>query len=190
MRRIFVFRHPRARGQALLEFALVLPLILMMVIGIMMLFTEYQKELVYTKASQTLVEWIARTGSYDDAKRIAIKEHLGANLVGSSDTYLHVKVTAKTVPTYPNSIGDGAPSLGHRRGTSSDDGLREARRHWLERHDKPSSTCRPDQPWPSRSGAAAHSESPPPPLPTIDWTMVPASHSVFYTLWDPRRGNP
>jgi hypothetical protein len=162
-----------------------------MIIGIMMLFTEYQKELVYTKASQTLVEWIARTGSYDDAKRIAIQEHLGANpLVGSSDTYLHVKVTAKTVPTYPNSIGDGAPSLGHRRGTSSDDGLREARRHWLERHDNHHQRA-------NRINRGRRDlellliQSPHhPPLPTIDWTMVPASHSVFYTLRDPRRGNP
>jgi hypothetical protein len=84
----------RARGQSLLEFAIVMPLILMLVFGAFALIARSQKALVYTKESQTLVEWVARTGVYDATKGAAIKADLSANpFVGSSDAYLHIVVS-------------------------------------------------------------------------------------------------
>lgn len=96
----------RRRGQALIEAATLIPILVGLVFLAVTFFSFFTRETAYSRAASTLAEWIGRTGSYDPAlmcPRVGqmLDEAIGtstdlltacAGSGASSDVFLHIAV--------------------------------------------------------------------------------------------------
>lgn len=114
-------RAARSRGQAMVEFALVAPFIAMFVLIVVSMWLYYQKAATFTYASQTLAEWVARSGTYTPQMGVEIKNMLDDAIgVSSAESYLTIiildaepgvggSVVASTGVTVPPDAAGGSP---------------------------------------------------------------------------------
>ena len=81
----------RQRGQALVEFALISPLFVVMFFIIWISWLFFQEQTVYLNSAQTVAEQVARQGDYTTANKEAITDQLnGTNGVSAAHTYLSI----------------------------------------------------------------------------------------------------
>jgi len=83
--------RPRARGQALVEFALTFPLFIMALFLVWMGWLVFQQEGAYLNSAQALSEQVARQGQYTPAMAQAIADQLDTtNGVSSANAVLFI----------------------------------------------------------------------------------------------------
>jgi hypothetical protein len=163
----------RRRGQSLIEFALVLPVLIYIFFGIHTFWLMFQRQQVYSVGAQALAEWVGRSGEYDGtAMRDAIRTQLDDALgVDSADTFLFIHITEPDNTQY--SIGTPVPAT-------------------VDISDPPIWPI--DTGWDSTLAAVPHGSTirldiwsfhqlAVPLLPLSQWT-APAGHAVFWEIFD------
>jgi Flp pilus assembly protein TadG len=106
-------RASRARGQALIEFALTFPFLVMVFFLAWMGWLVFQQEMVYLNSSSTLAEEIARQGDYTPAMHLAIADQLNTtNGVSAASTYLYIIATKPDSTTLSCGTPPGTSSSG------------------------------------------------------------------------------
>lgn len=111
-------RRHAVPGQALIEFAIGLPVLLLLIFGIFTFMSAFAKQSAATQSAQTLAEWISRTGTYDAPKRLATLEQLNSTpLAGSEGVFLHIVVTEPYDPANGLAYTGAALEIGEAPGT-------------------------------------------------------------------------
>lgn len=100
----------RTRGQAIVEFALTAPLLLVFFVAITQFWLQFQRQTTYSLAAQTLAEFVARNGQYNPTMATPIINMLDEAFgVGSRGAYLSIMVIDPTNQTVLASIGEPVP---------------------------------------------------------------------------------
>ena len=122
---MFALRRRRL-GQALSEFALVIPLVVMLGTGISTYWLAYQHQAAYATAAFSMGEWISRSGAYTVAMQEATVGSIDSAFgVGSGNAVLYIEAiepdgTTFTIGTPPpaqlDASNNGDPVLPPDRG--------------------------------------------------------------------------
>jgi Flp pilus assembly protein TadG len=68
------------RGQSIIEFAITLPVLLILVFGVWNFYSYYSRVTDYQNAARTLAEWVGRTDCYSPGMGSTIADTLGSNV--------------------------------------------------------------------------------------------------------------
>jgi hypothetical protein len=125
---VFALRRRRL-GQALSEFALVIPLVVMLGTGISTYWLAYQHQAAYATAAFSMGEWISRSGAYTAAMQEATVGSIDSAFgVGSGNAVLYIEAIAPDGTTFTI----GTPPPAQIDGSNSGDPVLPPARGWDE----------------------------------------------------------
>lgn len=97
------------RGQAMIELALSLPILIMLLMGVWSYWTAFQRVEVQSDAAVAMVELVSRRGEYNSTMRDAVRQQIDDSFtMEGADAYLFIHVTRPDAST--TAIGTPAPA--------------------------------------------------------------------------------